>query len=183
MAMTNPSPILVVYYSLSGNTERAARDLASRLGGDVERIRERQSRRGVLGYVRAAIDSLREHPADLEPAVRSAHEHSLTIIGTPIWAGKMTPAVRAYLKSLRGRANDVAFFTTSGATDGARVIAAMEALLEKRGAASVAFNERELRDTAAYDAKLNTFVAALAGRDPQLARASRAAPPIPASAH
>lgn len=180
--MAATTPILVVYYSLSGNTEHAARDIAARLGADLERIRETARRRGIVGYLRAALDSVREHSSPLEAVVQQAHEHALTIIGTPIWAGKMTPAVRSYLKSLRGRVNDVAFFTTSGSTDGARVIAAMEALLGRRAVASVAFNERELRDPAAYEAKLSAFQAALADRDAPLARAARGASLTPATA-
>ena len=92
--------ILVVYYSLSGNTQRVARDLATHLGADLQRIRERTQRRGFLGYVRAAFDSLRERRVALMDVARDAAEYDLTIVGTPIWTGRITPAVRTYLESM-----------------------------------------------------------------------------------
>jgi flavodoxin len=49
---------LIVYYSLSGNTERVARDLAAHLDADLRRLRERTNRHGFLGHLRAAFDSL-----------------------------------------------------------------------------------------------------------------------------
>jgi len=169
--------MLVAYYSLSGHTERVARSIAARLGADLERIHEGANRRGPFGYLRALFDSWRERPARLEAGPSPAQDHRLTIIGTPIWVGKMTPAIRAYLASLRGRRGDVALFTTSASTDGAGVITAMEVLLGKTAVASVSFTERELRDPVAYETKLGAFQAALAGRDASLARAVRAAPP------
>src|SRR5690348_16078494 len=117
--------ILVVYYSLSGNTERVAKDLAAHLGADLQRIRERTNRRGFLGHLRAAFDSLRERPAPLMDVARDAAEYDLTIVGTPIWTGRVTPAVRTYLESIRGRVRHVAFFTTSGNNGVDKVILSM----------------------------------------------------------
>lgn len=58
--MTAGKRILVVYHSLSGNTERVAEDLATRLDAEREKIGDIQNRRGWLGYLRAALDSIRE---------------------------------------------------------------------------------------------------------------------------
>ena len=152
---------LVVYYSLSGNTERVARALAEQLGADVERVRERTARHGFLGYVRAAFDSLRERPTVLIDFPKNADDYDLTIVGTPIWAGKITPAVRTILKSIRGHARRVAFFTTSGNTPAERVVPTMEKLSDQGAVAFVGFTDRELRDPAVYWNKLGKFVAAL----------------------
>src|SRR3954468_20204837 len=105
--------ILIVYYSLSGNTERVAKELAAHLGADLQRICERADRSGLRGYLRAAFDSLRERSAVLFDVARDAADYDLTIVGTPIWAGKITPPARTYLASIRGRARSVAFFITS----------------------------------------------------------------------
>jgi len=153
--------VLIVYYSLSGHTERVARDLALRLGADVEQVREHTNRRGLLGQLRAALDSARERPGLLGNLDRRASDYELTIVGTPVWVGKMTPAIRAYLKSICGRSNEVAFFTTSGNTPVEKVVPAMEKLAWRRAVASVGFTERELRDAAIYDGKLRAFIAAL----------------------
>jgi hypothetical protein len=155
--------ILVAYYSLGGNTERVARDLATRLGADLQQIREYAERRGFPGYLKAALDSLRERSSLLGDLERSAGDYDLVLVGTPIWVGRITPAVRTYLKTIRGQARRVAFFITSGSTDIARVLPTMEGLAGVAATGCVGFTERELRNAAAYDRKLGLFVATLRG--------------------
>jgi flavodoxin len=155
--------VLVTYYSLSGNTERVAKDLAARLGADLQQVREHVDRRGLLGYLKAALDSLHERSAMLGELERSAADYELVLVGTPIWAGKITPAVRTYLKTIRGQARRIAFFTTSGSTDIARVLPAMERLAGAAAAGSAGFTDRELRDPALYDPKRDAFIASLRG--------------------
>ena len=43
--MASRKRILVVYYSLSGNTERVAKELAARVGADLEQATPLKSRR------------------------------------------------------------------------------------------------------------------------------------------
>ncbi|MEO8019772.1 MAG: flavodoxin [Pseudomonadota bacterium] len=159
--MTTARRILVVHYSLSGNTERVADDLASRLGAEREKIGEAGNRRGLLGYVRAVHDSIRERPAVLTDLDRNPGDYALTLIGTPIWAGKMTPAVRAYLRLNRGRFNEMAFFTTSGSTAAQKVVPAMEQLAGRRAVAFAGFDYGDLKTPALYEGKISAFVEAL----------------------
>jgi len=152
---------LIVYYSLSGNTERVAKDLAARLDADLQQVRERTNRQGFRGYLRAAFDSLRERPASLVDVAKDAGDYELTIIGSPIWVGRITPAMRTYLESIRGRARNVAFFTTSGNTDVEKVVPAMQTLVDRESIASIGFSSRELRDAACYENKLAALLAAV----------------------
>jgi hypothetical protein len=159
--------ILIVYYSLSGNTERVAKDLAAHLDADLQRVYERTNRRGFWGHMRAAFDSLRERRAVLLHAARQAADYELTIVGTPIWAGRVTPAARTYLESIRGRARKIAFFTTSGNTSVQKVVPMMQRLVGLESIASIGFSESELRDAACYENKLTAFlehVRPIAGR-------------------
>lgn len=159
--MTPRKRILVVYYSLSGNTERVAEDLAARLGAEREKIGDTRNRRGLLGYLRAAFDSIREHPADLTGVDADPSDFALTIIGTPIWAGKITPAMRTYLRLHRDKFNEVAFFTTSGSTSADKVVPAMERLVRRRAVASVGFNYVELKTPDLYENKIGAFLEGL----------------------
>ena len=156
--------ILVVCYSLTGNTERVAKDLAARLGAELEMIDDRKNRRGFFGHLGAALDSVRERSAQIADIRKYPSDYALTLIGTPIWGGKMTPAVRAYLRAVRGRINDVAFFTTSGSTGAEKVVPAMEALVGRKAVAFSGFNARELKAAADYDQKIATFLDVLQGK-------------------
>lgn len=153
--------ILVVYYSLSGNTERVARDLARILDADLEQIREHTWRRGFLGHVRAVIDTLRERPARVFGPVKDPGAYSLVIVGTPVWAGRITPAARTYLESIRDRAAGIACFTTSGGPAPGKLAPGIEALIGRKIAACGGFSQRDLRDLAIYEHKRDAFVAAI----------------------
>src|SRR5688500_4540577 len=153
---------LIAYYSLGGNTDRVAKDLAMRLGADLERIGDRKTRRGWLGLIGAAFDSIREHPAALDRTVKDPKDYALTIVGTPIWAGKITPAVRAYLSINRGTLNAVAFFTTSGSTPAAKVVPDIERLAGRQAIAFAGFAGNDLRDQAIYQERIGDFLDRLA---------------------
>jgi hypothetical protein len=153
--------ILIVYYSLSGNTAMVARDLAARLGADMLELHEATNRHGLVGHLRATFDSVCERPAVLADHGRFAGEYDLTIVGTPIWAGRITPAARTYLQSIRDGGGDIAFFQTSAGTEVERVVPAIERLIGRRTLAFGGFTHHELQDAALYQRKLDALVTAV----------------------
>jgi flavodoxin len=156
--MSASGQILVVYYSLTGNTARVAADLAKRLGADVEIIRDERHRAGGFGLVRAAFDAWRKTPARIAPARVDPSKYAITIVGTPVWAGQMTPAVRAYLETMRGKVRNAALFVTSGNTAIEDIAPSMQVLAQGTAAAVAGFNANDLKDAVAYERKLSTFV-------------------------
>jgi Flavodoxin len=162
---TSAGKILIAYYSRTGRTARVARDIAARTGGDIERIQDPRHRIGCLGYLEAIRDAVRGAPARIPPITRKPSDYAMTIIGTPVWAWKMTPAVRAYLRQTQQQLARVAFFVTSGDTDIARVAPPMEALIGIKAVASIGFNNRELNDERLYEEKLRGFLAAIGHSD------------------
>jgi flavodoxin len=154
-------PTLVVYYSLSGNTARVARDLAKLVGADVESLRDTEHGVGFFGYLKAALHAVTGAPAKLGPLSRNPQDYGLTIVGTPIWAGHMTPAIRAWLDRYRAHLGRVAYFTTCGGSDPGKVVRAMERLVGRTGVAFVGFDAKELADAERYAAKLREFVDSL----------------------
>jgi hypothetical protein len=152
--------VLVAYYSLTGNTARVGRDLAKALGADLESIRDEEHGAGVLGYFKAAVDAVRETPAQIAAPAHDPGNYSLVIVATPVWAGKMTPAVRTYLQNLRANRCDVAFVITSGDTGGEEIVPPMERVCGHTAVASAAFSASHLSDRAVYEERLAAFVAA-----------------------
>jgi hypothetical protein len=151
--------VLIVYYSLTGNTARVARDLAARLDADIESIQDKDHKAGFLGQLVGAFDAWRKTPATIEPIQRDPAGYESILVGTPVWAGQMTPAIRAYLRSTSGKLRNAAFFITSADTDVAKIAPSLEAVAGLRAIASAGFNSRELGDAVAYEGKLATFVA------------------------
>jgi len=156
--MNASKPVLIAYYSLTGNTARVARDLAARLGADVESIQDRSHGIGVFGRIAAAIDALRKTPSKIGPLQHDPAQYSITVVATPVWVGQMTPAVRAYLKQTCGRIQNVAFFVTSGDTEVGKLAPALAAVAGQSAVASAGFNARELKDASTYEKKLSALV-------------------------
>lgn len=153
--------ILVVYYSLTGNTARVAVDLAARLDADIESIEDKRHGTGILGHVMAAYSAFRKAPAPIGRMKHDPPEYALIVIGTPVWVGQMTPAVRAYLQALSGKLPTVAFFITSGDTRIQKVIPSLERAANCKAVASAGFDATELRQVGVYEQKLSTFVQAI----------------------
>jgi len=100
---------LVTYYSRTGNTEQVGKQIAEQLGLKENVIEEHKEWKGKLGILRASLASLfrRESEITVEEDVK---DYDLAIIGTPVWAGHIPPAVRSYLSN--NGFNQVAFFCT-----------------------------------------------------------------------
>lgn len=156
--MSSPKQILIAYYSLTGNTEKVARDLAGRIDADVESIQDRHHRRGAFAQFTAAFDAWRKAPTKIGALRHDPALYAITVIGTPVWMWRMTPAVRAYLEVARGRAQHFAFFVTSGDTDISRIAPSFEDAAGQKAVALAGFSSRDLANPFTYDRKLSTFV-------------------------
>jgi len=104
---------LVVYYSKTGNTRRLAEEIAKELCCDIDEIQDKEYRSGVIGWFSGSRDAFRKFLTDIEFKIDPG-EYDLVIIGTPIWAFGVTPAIRTYFTRNIEKLNNVAFFLTCG---------------------------------------------------------------------
>src|SRR5262249_25013838 len=142
----------------TGNTTHVARDIAVRMGADLESIRDREHRTGFFGALKASFDAVRGRTVNIAPLFRDPADYALTIVGTPVWAGRMTPAVRTFLQQARGRLGRVAFFVTSAHTGIAQMLPALEAAAHTKAIAAAGFNAHELKDQDVYASRLADFL-------------------------
>jgi flavodoxin len=155
--------VLVVYYSRTGNTKRAAEDIARALHADIERLIDKKDRAGAGGYFAAGMDATRGKQTELEPLTFDPSRYDLVVIGTPVWSWTMTPAVRTYLDATRARLNRFAVFTTSGGTKPDKIVARIEAIVGKKAVGYTGLFASDLNEKSRsrYDEKIGAFVAAL----------------------
>ncbi|MFH0875165.1 MAG: hypothetical protein V1859_04445 [archaeon] len=104
---------LVAYYSRSGATKKIAEDIAHKLGADIERIIDMKDRKGALGFISGGKDAVLKHLTKIKPVEKEPQSYDLVIVGTPIWAGTMVPAVRTYLHENMLSKKTAFFFTAS----------------------------------------------------------------------
>lgn len=153
---------LVTYFSRTGRTHRIALEIARMLNADVERIEESRSRAGFFGYWRSGREAYLELPVRTEPSTHDPSGYDLVVLGTPVWAGRMSSPIRAYVNAHAGCFRRVAFFCTHGGTSAQKVFAALARTCGTEPLATLAVTEREIK-VGAYADKLHKFVQRLAG--------------------
>ena len=87
---------LVAYYSRSGNTRFVAQKIAEGLNADLCEIVDKKNRNGKWGFLTGGYSAFREKQTEIE-VKKSVDAYDLVIVGSPVWAGKITPAIRTFL--------------------------------------------------------------------------------------
>ena len=104
---------LVVYFSLTGSTEFVAKIISEQLNGDLCEVVDKKHKKGKLIYLKGGAASIREKLTKIE-VTKSIEDYDLIIVGSPIWAGKITPAIRTFLSLNDFSQKKGAFFITLG---------------------------------------------------------------------
>jgi flavodoxin len=161
----DPKRILVVYYSRTGTTGKVARAIRDELGCDIERIAERGSRRGILGYFRSVFDTVFGRPAVLRALEKDPNDYELVVVGTPVWNASVSTPVRTFLAENRHRIRRVAFFCTYGGTGSARAVRQAEAIAGEPPVVTLALRADDV-GRGVVTAKVRTFSSALRSTGP-----------------
>ena len=151
---------LVVYYSLSGNTEEAAKRIAKAIGADLLKLEtekpmpKNMAAQMLVGGGQVAFNRIPK----IKPLDKDINEYDEIILGSPIWNSKGVPAVNAFLQDKKAaeKVTSLFFLSAGGSTDkGLNAITKQlpnlknnVSLLDKKNAGS--------RDN---DAKIEEFVA------------------------
>ena len=102
---------LVVYYSRTGNTKFVAEKIAKNLNADLCEILDKKNRKGKLAFLTGGYAALREKLTAIE-VPKSIDDYEFIIIGSPIWAGKITPAIRTFVSKNNFSKKKLALFIT-----------------------------------------------------------------------
>ena len=150
--------ILVVYYSRTGSTRKVAEYITKQLGADMEAIIDMKKRSGVGGFVLGGRDALRRKETEISEIKKDPSKYNLVIVGSPIWAGNMPPAIRTYLNKYRANINSVAFFATSGGSSQVKIFEEVKSLLDKELISLMRICTKEIKDDSVFNAKLSSFI-------------------------
>jgi flavodoxin len=142
---------LVVYYSRSGNTKKVAVAISRMLKSDMEEIIDTKDRSGIMGWWLAGGDAFLKKPTVIKRIKSDPKKYRVVIIGTPIWAVNMAPAVRTYITKMKKRFKKVAFFCTKGGVPPKNAFNTMKELCGKPPFAILDLNERDIRNGDFYE--------------------------------
>lgn len=150
---------LIVYYSRTGNTRSAARALSQALaryggpsmpeehsGSDIDEISDTVNRDGVMGYLSAGRDATFKRTTEIEYAADyNVGDYDLVLIGTPVWAFTMAPAIRTWLSIHGPEVKKAAFFCTMGGSGDKRTFEHMQELLGQAPLATLSLIDKDIR--------------------------------------
>lgn len=151
---------LVVFYTRSGVTRKVADEIKKLLSCDIEEIEDQVDRKGVIGFIKSGAAARKGRSTPIAPPKNDASDYDTVIIGTPVWAGRVSCAVRAYIEANREKFKNVAFFATMGGSGDSGAFADMEALCKKSPVAKLTVLSRKVKNLG-YEEELKKFVGAI----------------------
>ena len=104
---------MVAYYSRSGNTKFVAEKIADKLNAETCEVIDKKNRKGKLIFLTGGYAALREKLTEIE-VTKTINDYDFIIVGSPVWAGKIAPAIRTFLAKNDFSDKQVAFFVTMG---------------------------------------------------------------------
>ena len=119
---------LVTFYSRTGRTKELAKEISKQLNAELDEIIDNKKRCGIFGWLGAGKDAMEKNLTEIKHDI-SPKNYGLVVIGTPVWASSITPAIRTYLK--KHKFKKVAFFIVSGSGDTENAAYEMEKLSKK----------------------------------------------------
>ncbi|MEM4625711.1 MAG: hypothetical protein QXJ28_03045 [Candidatus Pacearchaeota archaeon] len=110
--MVKKRKVLVVFYSKTGNTRRIARIIARRIDGGIDEVIDLKKREGLFNLIIAIKDAAKNNVTRIKYKI-NPKGYKVIIIGSPIWAGRIAPAIRTYLIKNKDKIGKIALFMTS----------------------------------------------------------------------
>lgn len=151
---------LVVYYSLSGNTEEAAKKIAEQLVADLLKLETQKNMpKSFVGRLFVGGGQVvRNYIPELKPIEKDVGAYDEIILGSPIWNSKGVPAVNAFLQDKTAAAKVTALFFLSAGGDTRKGLAAITEKLPNLKY-SVSLIDKKYKASAENDAKIGQFTA------------------------
>ncbi len=154
--MKNTS-VLVVYYSRAGKTKILAEEIAKKLNADVDVVEDLTKRTGPIHFMSSGRDAMKMRPTEIKTRGKDPSAYDLVLIGTPVYSGRVSAAIRAYATINRAKLGNVAFFLTHMMKENR----AFEDLIEITGREPIATLQMHCRPDlrkGVYQQKLDGFV-------------------------
>jgi flavodoxin len=142
---------LVVYYSRTGITRKVGEEICRLIKCDSEEILDQKNRNSIFGYLGGGGDAAKQRLTKIGKLSRKIDDYDLLVIGTPVWAWNMTPAIRTFITENQDKLKKIAFFCTMGGSGGKNAFAEMEKLCGRKPLADLELTSREAASVASAE--------------------------------
>jgi flavodoxin len=137
---------LILYYSLTGNTKAGCEALQKELNASIIEIKDLRKRTGKWGFFKTAIGSLVGRHTKIEPEKVDLTGYQNIILGSPIWTGKLSMAIRTVIDRNRFDGKKVIIYTTTNAYEKEKYKEKGKNLVRKKGGEVVGYYQILAKD-------------------------------------
>lgn len=108
--------ILVVFYSLDGNTKLIAESIAEAVNGDLLEIKpvKEITRNNFLKIFAGGKQAITKAEPELMPFNVKPQDYDVIFIGTPVWAWTFAPALRTFFRDVKLKDKKIGLFCCHG---------------------------------------------------------------------
>ncbi|MFX1429766.1 MAG: flavodoxin family protein [Promethearchaeota archaeon] len=107
--------VLVVYYSLTGNTKMIAQAIAESTNSDILELKPVKELKADSGmkYFWGGYQATMKIKPKLEHFDKNPLDYDIIFLGTPVWAWTYSPPIRSFLSKFDFKGKKIALWTTS----------------------------------------------------------------------
>ena len=156
---------LIVYYSLEGNTDYAAKRIANKTGYDLLRLDtvKKYPTSGFRKFFHGGKSAVFAETPELAPYSIDVNSYEQIVIGFPVWAGNITPPIRSFIKAHNLRGKSIAAFACQSGSGAEKAFGKLkEALGIENFKAEMVLIDPEKKPNADNDRKIEEFCSRLA---------------------
>ncbi len=150
----------IIFNSYSGNTRSVAEAVHEACGGDLIEVVSKEYSSKITAYTIGCYRAMKGLCDPIEQNVIDVAAADVIVIGTPVWAGKATPAINAAVAALAGcRGKNAVIFATCG-KDGGETLPAIKNALEQKGVTvrgEFVFNKHGITDPDRINAMISAI--------------------------
>lgn len=150
----------IIYNSYSGVTRGIAEKIQKACGGDLVEVKSKDYSSRLTAYTIGCYRAMKGLIDTIEPETIDVSSDDLIVIGTPVWAGRATPAINAAVAALKGcNGKKAVIFATCGGKE-RETLPMLQQALEARSvtvAGEFVFDKTGVKDPG----RINAMIAAI----------------------
>lgn len=155
---------LIVYYSMSGNTEYAAGRMVERLGADLLRLEpvKEYPDSGFRKFFWGGKSAVMAEKPALKPYRFETDGYDTVIFGFPVWAGNIAPPIRTFISENEMKASKYAAFACQSGSGAEKAFGKLKACLGHDLVETLVLIDPKDKPDPAKDLQIDAFCDALA---------------------
>lgn len=147
--------ILIAYYSRTNVTKGIAEKLQKKLNCDIEEINDLGKHKGPIGWLKGGYEASQVKGCKIGATEKNPKDYDLVLIGTPVWASKLSSPMYEYVNQFKNDFNEVACFSTCMNRGEDGTYQHLEEVTGKTLKATLSFNKETIDNP---DSKIDEFI-------------------------